>query len=70
MHWHNDPASAAPVDVDKIDPFNQVPILIGMEPGESHHDEIRQWCGQFSGTFSFRITGCFEPGFLPVDCSL
>jgi hypothetical protein len=68
VSWHNGAASAAAADVAKIDPFNQVPILIGMELGESHHDHIRKWCGAFTDTFSFRITSCFDPMFLPVDC--
>jgi hypothetical protein len=55
-------------DVAKIDPFNQVPIIIGLEPGTSHHDSVRQWCGPFTGTFDFRVTICTLHSFIPVDC--
>jgi hypothetical protein len=56
-------------DVAKIDPFNQVPIIIGLEPGTSYHDTVRKWCGtQFTGTFDFRISICTLPSFIPVDC--
>jgi hypothetical protein len=69
VNWINSAASAADADVDKIDEFNQVPIVIGLEPGSSYHDTVREWCGTlFTGTFDFRITGCFDPTYLPVDC--
>jgi hypothetical protein len=55
-------------DVAKIDPFNQVPIIIGLEPGTSYHDDVRQWCGQFTGTFDFRVSICTIHSFIPVDC--
>jgi hypothetical protein len=55
-------------DVAKIDPFNQVPIIIGLEPGTSYHDSIREWCGAFTGTFKFRITICTIHSYIPVDC--
>ena len=56
-------------DVAKIDQFNQVPIIIGLEPGTSYHDSIRKWCGtQFTGTFKFRITICTIHSYIPVDC--
>jgi hypothetical protein len=55
-------------DVAKIDPFNQVPIIIGLEPGTSHHDSVREWCGPFTGTFDFRISICRIHSFIPVDC--
>jgi hypothetical protein len=55
-------------DVAKIDQFNQVPIIIGLEPGTSYHDPVHQWCGQFTGTFEFRIDICTRPSFIPVDC--
>jgi hypothetical protein len=56
-------------DVAKIDQFNQVPIIIGLEPGTSYHDSIRKWCGPFTGTFQFRITICTIHSYIPVDCS-
>ncbi len=56
-------------DVAKIDPFNQVPIIIGLEPGTSHHDSVRQWCGTlFTGTFDFRVSICTIHSYIPVDC--
>jgi hypothetical protein len=55
-------------DVAKIDQFNQVPIIIGFEPGTSYYDSIREWCGPFIGTFSFRISICTIPSYIPVDC--
>ncbi len=62
-------SSEVEVDVAKIDPFNHVPIIIGMEPGTSYHDDIREWCGDlFTGTFDFRVTSCFDPHYIPVDC--
>jgi hypothetical protein len=57
-------------DVAKIDPFNQVPIIIGLEPGTSYHDTVREWCGMFTGTFDFRISICTIPSYIPVDCSI
>jgi hypothetical protein len=71
VNWINSAASDSEVDIAKIDQFNQVPIVIGLEIGNSYHDNIREWCGNlFSGTFSFRITGCFDPHYLDVDCAL
>lgn len=55
-------------DVAKIDQFNQVPIVIGLEPGTSYYDSIREWCGMFTGTFEFRISICTIPSYIPVDC--
>jgi hypothetical protein len=55
-------------DVAKIDQFNQVPIIIGLEPGTSYHDSVRKWCGQFTGTFEFRVTICTIHSYIPVDC--
>ncbi|HEU0029345.1 MAG TPA: hypothetical protein VFQ53_01845 [Kofleriaceae bacterium] len=56
-------------DVAKIDPFNQVPIVLGLEPGTSYFDSVRTWCGPlFTGTFDFRISICTIPSFIPVDC--
>ncbi len=69
VNWINHPSSEVEVDVAKIDPFNHVPIIIGMEPGTSYHDDIREWCGDlFTGTFDFRVTSCFDPHYIPVDC--
>jgi hypothetical protein len=56
-------------DVAKIDQFNQVPIIIGLEPGTSYHDAVRRWCGQFTGTFNFRVSICTLHSYIPVDCS-
>jgi hypothetical protein len=56
-------------DVAKIDQFNQVPIIIGLEPGTSYHDSIRKWCGNlFTGTFNFRVSICTIHSYIPVDC--
>ena len=55
-------------DVAKIDQFNQVPIVIGLEPGTSYYDSVREWCGSFTGTFEFRVTICTIPSYIPVDC--
>lgn len=57
-------------DVAKIDQFNQVPIIIGLEPGTSYHDTVRKWCGQFTGTFQFRVTICTIPSYIPVRCGV
>lgn len=57
-------------DVAKIDQFNHVPILIGLEPGNSYHDTVHDWCGMFTGTFDFRVSICTIPSYIPVDCSL
>ncbi|MEJ7596653.1 MAG: hypothetical protein WKG01_01985 [Kofleriaceae bacterium] len=55
-------------DVAKVDPFNQVPIIIGLEPGTSYHDSVRQWCGSFTGTFQFRVSICTIHSYIPVSC--
>jgi plastocyanin len=55
-------------DVAKIDQFNQVPIVLGLEPGNSYYDSVRQWCGQFTGTFEFQISICTIPSYIPVNC--
>jgi predicted small lipoprotein YifL len=55
-------------DVAKIDQFNQVPIIIGLEPGTSYHDSIREWCGAFTGTFNFRVSICTIHSYIPVNC--
>ena len=56
-------------DVAKIDQFNQVPIVLGLEPGTSYHDSVRDWCGtQFTGTFQFQISICTIPSYIPVNC--
>lgn len=69
VNWVNSSSSASPVDVAKIDAYNTVPIVLDLGAGESYHDDIREWCGIFTGTFSFRITGCYEPYYLDVDCN-
>jgi hypothetical protein len=57
-------------DVAKVDQFNQVPIIIGLEPGTSYHDTVREWCGAlFTGTFDFRVSICTIHSYIPVDCS-
>lgn len=56
-------------DVAKVDQFNQVPIIIGLEPGTSYHDSVREWCGPFTGTFDFRVSICTIHSYIPVDCS-
>lgn len=56
-------------DVAKIDQFNQVPIIIGLESGTSYHDPVHTWCGTlFTGTFQFRINICTIPSYIPVNC--
>lgn len=57
-------------DVAKIDQFNQVPIVIGLEPGTSYYDSIRKWCGSFTGTFDFRVSICTIPSYIPVNCNM
>lgn len=57
-------------DVAKIDQFNQVPIIIGLEPGTSYHDSIRKWCGAFTGTFNFRVSICTIHSYIPVNCGV
>ncbi len=57
-------------NIDKIDRFNQVPLVIDLEPGQVFEDDIRQWCGIERGTFSFRFNPCGAAlfTFLDVDC--
>jgi hypothetical protein len=56
-------------DVNKIDQFNHVPLIIGLEPGTSYHDPVHDWCGtQFTGTFDFEIRICEIPSYIPVNC--
>jgi hypothetical protein len=58
-------------DVAKIDQFNQVPIILGLEPGTSYHDPVHDWCGTiFTGTFDFRVSICTLPSYIPVNCGL
>ncbi|HET9988120.1 MAG TPA: hypothetical protein VFQ65_06365 [Kofleriaceae bacterium] len=58
-------------DVAKIDQFNQVPIILGLDPGTSYHDPVHDWCGTlFTGTFEFRISICTLPSYIPVNCGL
>lgn len=56
-------------DID-IDMGGTVPIVIGLEPGTSHHDTVREWCGSYTGTYFFRAyySPSF-PAYLDVDCS-
>jgi hypothetical protein len=69
VNWVSAATSEVNIDVAKIDAFNAVPIILGMEPGTSYHDEVRVWCGDlFTGTFDFEITSCFDPQYIPVDC--
>ncbi|MGH1348001.1 MAG: hypothetical protein ACRBN8_40980 [Nannocystales bacterium] len=69
VNWVSSPASEIEFDIAKIDTFNHVPIVIGMEPGSAYHDDIREWCGDlFTGTFDFRLTSCHDPLYIPVDC--
>jgi len=69
VNWVSSPASEVEFDIAKIDAFNQVPIVIGMEPASAYHDDIREWCGDlFTGTFDFRLTSCHDPLYIPVDC--
>ncbi len=56
-------------DVSKIDQFNSVPIIIGLDPGTSYHDPVHTWCGAiFTGMFEFRIDICTLPSYIPVNC--
>ena len=56
-------------DIDKRDPFNLVPLVLGLEPGNTYADTIRPWCQGFSGKFWFEINPCENtPYDLEVDC--
>ncbi len=66
VRWIN-ATGCTEIDVDKD---GTVPIVLGLAPGESYHDTIREWCGSFTGTFYFRAY--YAPSFpyyLDVDCS-
>jgi hypothetical protein len=67
VNWINTGDTAC--DVAKIDQFNQVPIIIGLEPGTSYLDSVREWCGSFTGTFEFRVSICTIHSYIPVDCN-
>lgn len=67
--WVNDSASSYNIDIDKIDRFNQVPLILGLTPGMSWTDTVRDWCGIFTGTFSFRIRPGCDTYYIPVDCN-
>ena len=56
-------------NIDKIDSFNSVPLIIGLPPGDTY-DNALEWCGQELGTFSFRFDPCGASlfTFLDVDC--
>jgi hypothetical protein len=69
VNWINLASSSSPVDVAKIDMYNQVPIVLDLGPGMSAYDSVRPWCGMFTGMFSFRISGCYKPYYMPIDCS-
>ena len=48
VNWIN-ATGCTEIDIDKD---GTVPIVIGLEPGASHHDTVREWCGSlFTGTF-------------------
>ena len=67
VNWIN--VGDAPCDVAKIDQFNQVPIVLDLEPGTSYHDSVHKWCGTlFTGTFQFRIDICTIASYIPVNC--
>ena len=66
VNWKN--VGDTDCDVAKIDQFNQVPIIIGLQPGTSYHDTVHQWCGQFTGTFQFRVDICTVHNYIPVNC--
>lgn len=66
VNWKN--VGDTECDVTKHDPFNNVPIIIGLEPGTSYHDTVHQWCGPFTGTFQFRIYICTIPSDIQVNC--
>lgn len=69
VNWIN--TGDTPCDVAKIDPFNQVPIVLDLEPGTSYFDSVRTWCGTlFTGTFQFRIDICTLPSYIDVNCGL
>jgi hypothetical protein len=56
-------------DIAKRDPFNVVPLVLGLDPGMTYADTIRPWCQGFSGKFWFEITPCENsPYDLEVDC--
>jgi hypothetical protein len=56
-------------DVAKVDAANQVPIILGLQPGTSYHDDVHRWCGIFTGTFDFRVSICTIHSYIPVDCN-
>jgi hypothetical protein len=56
-------------DISKRDPFNVVPLVLGLDPGMTYADTIRPWCQGVSGKFWFEITPCQNsPYDLEVDC--
>ena len=56
-------------DVNKIDPNNHVPLIIGLEPGMAILDSVHDWCGTiFTGKFDFEIRICTIPSLIPVNC--
>ncbi|HEY1098625.1 MAG TPA: hypothetical protein VGF99_06840, partial [Myxococcota bacterium] len=69
-HFTNLSSSDIATDIAKIDAFNSVPLVLDLEPGETFEDDIRRWCGQERGTFSFRFDPCGAAvlSYLDVDC--
>lgn len=67
VNWVN--VGDTPCDVTKVDTYNHVPIILGLDPGTSYHDPVHDWCGtQFTGTFDFEILICTLPSEIPVNC--
>lgn len=66
VNWVN-ATGCTEIDVDM---GGTVPIVLGLEPGASYHDTIREWCGTYTGTYVFRAyySPSF-PAYLDVDCS-
>jgi hypothetical protein len=69
VNWKNSPSSWYEVDIAKIDAFNQVPLVLGLEIGNSVLDSVHDWCGVFTGTFWFRISTACDSYDIPVNCS-
>jgi hypothetical protein len=69
VKWINLAASDYPVDIIKVDAFNQVPLVLDLGPGESWFDDIREWCDIFTGTFYFKIDAYCEEYDLDIDCA-
>lgn len=66
IRWIN---ATACTEID-IDMNGTVPIVLRLQPGQSHHDTVREWCGTYTGRYTFRAY--YSPSFpyyLDVDCS-